>query len=418
MSGRKVFVSSDMSVDERLLLVSEQNGMVSLLWPWLLTALDDWGRCEATPLRLKARIWPMNDTVSVALVSEALDLFTEVELIERYDVDGRAYLRVPPARWWKWQTHIHRDKREDDKSRIPAPDHEQCDRVDLRVHARESALVTPTPRSRAGSRGTTHESAPSPSPSPSLSPSPSPTDLPNGEVNLLQRERARDLVADADASSDALSVALIRAPVFDKEATETTDVRKDLREETAAKGATTAMQTRATSTATNVTPLPTARLRDPVWDACIASMGVNGAAPSNRVERGRWAKGIQALKESLAADGSPPTEIVTRAARYRSRFGSSVPLHPMALAGNWTTLATDIPTTHGTQEGQRHGNFTHRQQQSGTGTAAHERSASGYGARGGKPAVGSAAYYAAAIARQANQHGGAPDEGIRDAVVG
>lgn len=92
MSGRKVFVSSDMSVDERLLLVSERNGMAALPWPWLLTALDDWGRCEAAPLRLKARVWPMNDAVSVALISEALDLFAEVALIERYTVEGREYL--------------------------------------------------------------------------------------------------------------------------------------------------------------------------------------------------------------------------------------------------------------------------------------------------------------------------------------
>ncbi|MGH2504275.1 MAG: hypothetical protein ACRDID_17345, partial [Ktedonobacterales bacterium] len=124
MSGRKVFVSSDMSVDERLLLVGQQQSMASLLWPWLLTALDDWGRCEAAPLRLKARIWPMNDAVSVALIDEALTLFAEVGLIERYEVDGRVYLRVPPARWWKWQTHIHHDKRADDRSRIPTPEGE------------------------------------------------------------------------------------------------------------------------------------------------------------------------------------------------------------------------------------------------------------------------------------------------------
>lgn len=162
----------------------------------------------------------------------------------------------------------------------------------------------------------------------------------------------------------------------------------------------------------------TARVPDPVWDACIAAMGQNGRAPTNRVERGRWAKGIQALNESLAADGSPPTEIVTRARRYRARFGTGVPLHPMALAGNWTTLATDIPqATHGTQEGQRHGNF---RQSAGQTAATHGRPASGYGARTGKPAVGSAAYYAAAISQAARsgQHGSGAGEGIRDAVVG
>src|SRR5487761_1995004 len=68
-----------------------------------------------------------------------------------------------------------------------------------------------------------------------------------------------------------------------------------------------------------------ARVPDPVWDACIAAMG--GVAPTNRVERGKWAKGIQALKESLLADGSPPGEIAVRARRYRARYGSAVTLN-------------------------------------------------------------------------------------------
>ena len=36
-------------------------------------------------------------------------------------------------------------------------------------------------------------------------------------------------------------------------------------------------------------------------------------------------------------------EIVTRSRRYRARYGPAVPLNPMALAGNWAVLATDIP---------------------------------------------------------------------------
>ncbi|HEU5346540.1 MAG TPA: hypothetical protein VFU60_19475 [Ktedonobacterales bacterium] len=170
-------------------------------------------------------------------------------------------------------------------------------------------------------------------------------------------------------------------------------------------------------------PIHAARVPDPVWDACIASMGQNGQAPSNRVERGRWAKGIQALKESLASDGSPPSEVSVRAARYRARFGSSVPLNPMALAGNWTTLAHDIP-----EEDRRHGNFGQgygqgqRGRSASAGSGAYGRSAgrSGGGSRG--PAIGSEAYYAEALAeqarRQAHDAGGAASEGQRNAFVG
>jgi hypothetical protein len=124
-----------------------------------------------------------------------------------------------------------------------------------------------------------------------------------------------------------------------------------------------------------------------VWDACIAAMGQNGVAPSNRVERGRWAKGIQALKESLVADGAPPGEIGIRSARYRARFGTSVPLNPMALAGNWTVLAQDAP------EGDRHGNVRYAQAGRGAGGRPWD-------GRAGKPQVGTPEYYAEAIAKQ------------------
>ncbi|HKT40017.1 MAG TPA: hypothetical protein VJR48_16715, partial [Ktedonobacterales bacterium] len=133
------------------------------------------------------------------------------------------------------------------------------------------------------------------------------------------------------------------------------------------------------------------RVPDPVWDACIAAMGHNGQAPSNRFERGKWAKGIQALKESLAADGSPPSEIGVRATRYRTRFGTSIPLNPMALAGNWTVLAHDIP-----REEQRHGNGQRNVRYAQSARRAERHGGSGF--RGG-PAVGTPEYYAQAAAQ-------------------
>jgi hypothetical protein len=140
-----------------------------------------------------------------------------------------------------------------------------------------------------------------------------------------------------------------------------------------------------------------ARVPDPVWDACIAAMGLNGTAPSNRVERGKWAKGIQALKESLAADGSPPGEIGIRAARYRARFGPSVPLNPMALAGNWTTLASDIQPG---QEGQRHGYGQGHGRYAGYAQAGRRAGGgSGRAAGNGRAAFGSPEYYTQAAAQ-------------------
>lgn len=74
-----------------------------------------------------------------------------------------------------------------------------------------------------------------------------------------------------------------------------------------------------------------------------------GGAPSNAVERGKWNKGLAALRES----GATPDEIAARCVRYRERYGPSVALNPMALAGNWIVLApsvaialTDHPSQH------------------------------------------------------------------------
>lgn len=166
-----------------------------------------------------------------------------------------------------------------------------------------------------------------------------------------------------------------------------------------------------------VTPITTgagARVRDAVWDACIAAMG---AAPSNDVERGKWAKGIKALKESLSppcADGSPgpritseiAAEIGVRAQRYRARYGSSVPLNPMALAGNWTALASDIPTPQERQE-VRYGQAN--------GYAAYGRRDQGHG-KPSKPKFGSQEYYAQSV--PASAAGSSSPTATRAAHVG
>ena len=78
------------------------------------------------------------------------------------------------------------------------------------------------------------------------------------------------------------------------------------------------------------------RAPDPLWDACVAAL--DGAGPSNDAERGKWNKGLKALRQS----GATPEEIAIRAERYKRRFGESIPLNPLALAGNWTILATEV----------------------------------------------------------------------------
>lgn len=169
--ARKVFVSSDISHDEKLLEVAEQDPTAALLWPWILTVFDDWGRARAEPRRLKVQVFPGNDLVTTEVISRTLALFREVALITAYEVAGTAYMAVDPDVWFRWQTHIRKDKREDDSGSScpppPATERKTSSPASNGGGNREDS------RSLAGSREKSRDRAPSPSPS--LSPSPSTT---------------------------------------------------------------------------------------------------------------------------------------------------------------------------------------------------------------------------------------------------
>ena len=155
--SRKVFISSDISIDENLDDVASENALAALLWPWFLTCFDDWGRSEASPKRLKNKVFPGNELVTPEVIATALQLYQKYGLLKLYEVDGKQYMAVDQEKWFKYQTHIRKEKREKDGSKYPAP--EDCAQV--RAGARDSA----EPRADRGN------CIPSPSPSPSLSPS-------------------------------------------------------------------------------------------------------------------------------------------------------------------------------------------------------------------------------------------------------
>jgi hypothetical protein len=161
--GRKVFITSDMSSDEKLIEVAEHNSEAATLWPWFLTAFDDWGRAEASPRQLKAKIFPMFPHVTVQLIEEALRLYAQVGLIKFYTVNGKHYMAVSSLKtWYKWQTHIRTAKREKDESRIPPPPEDDArDDAQMREGASDGAQVREKTR--------TCTPSPSPSPTPTLS---------------------------------------------------------------------------------------------------------------------------------------------------------------------------------------------------------------------------------------------------------
>ena len=110
----------------------------------------------------------------------------------------------------------------------------------------------------------------------------------------------------------------------------------------------------------NIVPLPSAhqpraqpaqparshRPPDPLWDACV--LACDGDGPTNSVERGKWNRGLAALRQS----GATPEEIAIRAERYRRRYGEGIALNPMSLASNWTVLRQEV--THHADNKQQH----------------------------------------------------------------
>lgn len=144
--ARKAFVSSDMAHDERLYDLSDEHPDAVMMWPWIVTWFDDWGRALASPKRIKSQLFPNLSTVSIGVIEDAIQAYADVGLIELYSDDSHRYMAIPMEKWFKWQTHIRSDKRNNDNSKFP-PCPTDCAQVDansaqVRADARDSAQVS------------------------------------------------------------------------------------------------------------------------------------------------------------------------------------------------------------------------------------------------------------------------------------
>lgn len=61
----------------------------------LILQCDDYGRFDARPTLLRARLFPLKTEVTCEEVEEAMDALEAVGLIERYMVGERMYLQLP-----------------------------------------------------------------------------------------------------------------------------------------------------------------------------------------------------------------------------------------------------------------------------------------------------------------------------------
>ncbi len=79
----------------------------------LIVQCDDYGRMDARPSLLKARMFPLREDIESEAVSQAVAVLAEVGLVLLYETDGHPYLQLTT-----WEIHQRvRNKR----SRFPAP---------------------------------------------------------------------------------------------------------------------------------------------------------------------------------------------------------------------------------------------------------------------------------------------------------
>ena len=89
--ARKRFITSDMSIDEKIAEIAAENPVAALMWPWFITGFDDWGRMEAVPVKIKLSIFPAFPYTPKD-IEEAIDLYDKHELVYRYEIDGNMYI--------------------------------------------------------------------------------------------------------------------------------------------------------------------------------------------------------------------------------------------------------------------------------------------------------------------------------------
>lgn len=93
--------------------LNELSDWAERFWWHLTVVCDDFGRFDARPEILKARLFPLRDGKTKRDMANALKELASVGLISLYEVDGRPFLQVV-----KWQKH---QRCRAAKSKFPPP---------------------------------------------------------------------------------------------------------------------------------------------------------------------------------------------------------------------------------------------------------------------------------------------------------
>lgn len=119
--ARKRFITSDMGKDEDIVDIAEINSILALMWPWFITAFDDWGRLEITSFKqVKLDVFKAIP-LDTKLIEDAINAFISSKLVHMYEIGKRRYIAIEPCKFYKYQTYIRDKKRVEDNSNIPGP---------------------------------------------------------------------------------------------------------------------------------------------------------------------------------------------------------------------------------------------------------------------------------------------------------
>ena len=80
----------------------------------LIVNCDDFGRMDARPAILKARLYPLRERLTLKEIQSALRALADAGCVEVYEVDGKPYLHLP-----SWEVHQQIRAK---KSKYPSPD--------------------------------------------------------------------------------------------------------------------------------------------------------------------------------------------------------------------------------------------------------------------------------------------------------
>lgn len=118
--GRKRFVTSDISIDDKVAEVAELNPVAGLMWPWFLTALDDWARLTGSPREIRNSVF-QPFPYSKDDIQAAIDLYELHHLVHRYMVNDKHYLQFNPKAFYELNSYIQKSRQRHDGSKIPPP---------------------------------------------------------------------------------------------------------------------------------------------------------------------------------------------------------------------------------------------------------------------------------------------------------